>query len=213
MRGYLSIEIMLFYYFSFPATCPYITAVGSTAILGSVSGLHISKRDRNTPPPICSLYNCTSTPAKEVPAVTDNSNFTSGGGLSAVYSQPAYQTQAVKNYLSLPLSFPTPAIWNATNRAIPDVAVVGQNILVVNGSKTWVLGGTSASAPLFAGILSLINDFLLQNDKPPIGFANVLLYQMAGSNSPLKKGHDMEKLTFVHQRSVHNATTNSEKHP
>lgn len=46
--------------------------------------------------------------------------------------------------------------------------------------QIWVAGGTSASAPLFAGLLSLFNDFLLQNNKPPLGFVNPLLYTMSG---------------------------------
>jgi len=42
--------------------------------------------------------------------------------------------------------------------------------------------GTSASSPAFAGLVSLLNDFLLNANKKPLGFLNPLLYQIAASD-------------------------------
>ena len=36
--------------------------------------------------------------------------------------------------------------------------------------------GTSASSPVFASMVSLVNDRLLNAGKPPLGFLNPLLY-------------------------------------
>jgi len=165
---------------SFPATSPYITAVGATAILGSGPGV---QSRGGTLPPLCKSYECTDpTRAEEIPAITHNSQFTSGGGFSAVFSRPKYQESAVATYLQTPVlagRFPPSEIWNHSNRAIPDISTIGQNVLMINGSAVLVNGGTSASAPIFAGLLTLVNDFLLHNHKPPVGFVNPLLYQMA----------------------------------
>jgi len=38
--------------------------------------------------------------------------------------------------------------------------------------------GTSASAPLLAGMIALWNDMRFQNGMPPLGFMNPLLYEM-----------------------------------
>ena len=43
--------------------------------------------------------------------------------------------------------------------------------------------GTSASAPVFAGVVSLLNDARLAAGKSPLGFLNPLLYQLAAEHS------------------------------
>lgn len=40
-------------------------------------------------------------------------------------------------------------------------------------------GGTSASAPLLAGIMALLDQQLIEEGKPPLGCINPLLYAMA----------------------------------
>lgn len=46
----------------------------------------------------------------------------------------------------------------------------------MNGKQTAV-DGTSCSAPIFAGIVALLNNYRIQNHKSPLGFLNPLLYQ------------------------------------
>merc|ERR1719161_3536313 len=41
------------------------------------------------------------------------------------------------------------------------------------------VAGTSASCPVFAGIVSLLNDAQIKNGKKPLGFLNPWLYQNA----------------------------------
>jgi tripeptidyl-peptidase-1 len=49
--------------------------------------------------------------------------------------------------------------------------------VVLGGSPQWN-GGTSASTPTFAGIVSLLNDHRFNNGKKQLGFLNFLLYEM-----------------------------------
>ena len=51
------------------------------------------------------------------------------------------------------------------------------------GGEISVTAGTSASTPIFAGIISLLNDLRLNAGKKPLGFLSPLLYQMR-SQSP-----------------------------
>lgn len=39
------------------------------------------------------------------------------------------------------------------------------------------MGGTSAAAPTFASVISLLNDFSLSRGEPSLGFLNPWLYQ------------------------------------
>jgi kumamolisin len=71
----------------------------------------------------------------------------SGGGFSAVFARPAWQANVVSN----------------SNRGVPDVAAsadpeCGYNILV--DGQRMVVGGTSAAAPLWAGLITLLNQKL-----------------------------------------------------
>jgi tripeptidyl-peptidase-1 len=44
-----------------------------------------------------------------------------------------------------------------------------------------VTGGTSASAPEWAGVIALLNDIRATNGLPPLGFFNTRLYQQNGA--------------------------------
>jgi hypothetical protein len=58
-----------------------------------------------------------------------------------------------------------------------DVSAVGLNILLyVDGQPNFV-GGTSASAPIFSSIITLINEKRLGAGKSTVGFVNPTLYK------------------------------------
>jgi kumamolisin len=88
-----------------------------------------------------------------------------GGGVSEVFALPSYQSNAK-----------VPAAPNKfVGRGVPDVAgnadpETGYNV-VVDGQAT-VIGGTSAVAPLWAGLFARINEALGAN----VGYVNTLLY-------------------------------------
>lgn len=107
----------------------------------------------------------------------------SGGGLSVSFQRPYYQTG--------------PGVDNSHSngmRQVPDVAAnadanTGYSLYVheSNGSGWGVFGGTSASAPLWAGWAVLAN----QLAGRPLGFLNPLLYA-AGASPPYARGyHDV----------------------
>jgi kumamolisin len=95
-----------------------------------------------------------------------------GGGVSDVFSLPTYQ-----NGFNLPA-----ASGQAGGRGVPDVAgdadpSTGYNVLV--DGENAVFGGTSAVAPLFAGLIARIN----QSTGKAIGFLNPLIYSQAIESS------------------------------
>lgn len=61
-------------------------------------------------------------------------------------------------------------------RAYPDIAAQGLYFAVVWNSTLKKVSGTSASSPLAASIVALINDALISSGKPPLGFLNPWLY-------------------------------------
>ncbi|RPD64171.1 subtilisin-like protein [Lentinus tigrinus ALCF2SS1-7] len=99
----------------------------------------------------------------------------SGGGFSNYFAQPSYQTAAVTTFLSK-LGSTNAGQFNKTGRAYPDVAAQGQGFQVVIGGRVASVGGTSASSPTFAGVISLLNDFRLSQSKAPLGFLNPIIY-------------------------------------
>ena len=90
----------------------------------------------------------------------------SGGGIGTNYSIPYWQTNAI-----------TPANQGSTAfRNSPDVAMVASNVVVIESGISFKVGGTSISAPLWAGITALINQQASQHGLPPVGFLNPSLY-------------------------------------
>jgi tripeptidyl-peptidase-1 len=57
--------------------------------------------------------------------------------------------------------------------------------------KPMLIGGTSASAPTFAGIVALLNDVRLSNNLSSLGFLNPLLYSKGiGGLNDITVGHN-----------------------
>ena len=127
----------------FPASSPYVLACGGTKL--TLSGTKISSEQ---------AWNELS-----------SDEGATGGGVSEVFALPSYQQSA--NVPKAPNGF--------VGRGVPDVAgdadpETGYNVLV-DGQQT-VIGGTSAVAPLWAGLLARINQSLGKN----VGYLNPLLY-------------------------------------
>jgi tripeptidyl-peptidase-1 len=107
----------------------------------------------------------------------------SGGGFSAVFKRPAYQDARVKAYLGK-AKLPPAGLFDAAGRATPDVSALATNYRVYSGG--WgSISGTSAATPVFAGIISLINDRRIAQGKPTLGFLNTVLYGAAAGDSPV----------------------------
>jgi len=141
---------------SFPATAPYVTAVGAT-----------QGPENNTPEIACTS--------------STGGGITTGGGFSTVFSSPSYQTTAVANYFATAPNMPPNSSFVPTGRGYPDVAMMGHNYIISVGGNFSAGSGTSASSPVFAGLITLINDARIQAGKSPLGFLNQIIYNLAST--------------------------------
>jgi len=122
---------------------------------------------------------------------TENGWSSSGGGFSSVFPRPAWQDKTVAAYKEK-ATLPSSDMYNADGCAKPDIAAVATNYKVSSGGGFYgTLTGTSASSPAFAGMVSLINDLLVDAGKPTVGFINPLLYAAADANSADFLGFDV----------------------
>ena len=65
-------------------------------------------------------------------------------------------------------------IWSG--RGYPDVALLGASYIVYANRSLVALYGTSASSPVFAGMVSLVNAARLAAGKSALGWLNPALY-------------------------------------
>ncbi|KAF9464795.1 tripeptidyl peptidase A [Collybia nuda] len=118
--------------------------------------------------------------------------FFSGGGFSNYFSRPWYQDRVVQDYLKNLPEDTYKGLFNRGGRAIPDVAAQGRRFRVFWKGNIISIGGTSASAPTFAGIVALLNDARLAKHLPPLGFLNPLLYTkgLEGAFNDITEGNN-----------------------
>ena len=121
-----------------------------------------------------------------------------GGGISGTFAQPTWQVgPGVKNQYS------------NGNREVPDVSAdadpatgyavyctVSASGCPSTGSIT--VGGTSAAAPLWAGSMALINNYLQSQNKPLAGFISPKLYSLANSSQQYAPFHDVTSGTNLY---------------
>jgi subtilase family serine protease len=162
---------------SWPASSPWVTSVGATRFVDQKAGNAEMASDQ----------------------------FGSGGGFSEQFDQSdaAWQVAATATYLSTvdPSTLPPADAFPAKGRGTPDVSALGEGYQVIVGGHPTSVGGTSASSPAFAGMISLINEARIVAGKPVMGFLNPFLYKNAdaftdvvlGSN---KVGRGGEKLPY-----------------
>ncbi|KAF9034002.1 family S53 protease [Hymenopellis radicata] len=98
-----------------------------------------------------------------------------GGGFSNFFSRPSYQDADVSAYLTT-LGSTYSGKYNASGRGFPDIAAQGQRVEIFYRGSAGLVSGTSASTPIFASIISLINDRLVAAGKPVLGFLNPFIY-------------------------------------
>jgi len=138
---------------SFPASCPYVTAVGATqtTTVGS---------------------------SKEIREVAV-SRFYSGGGFSNYFARPSYQDSVVEDYLNRASEvgdYLDKGYFNRGGRAYPDVAAEGDRFRIWVSGSAASIGGSSAATPVFAAVVALLNDARLKAGKKPLGFLDPWLY-------------------------------------
>lgn len=144
-----------------PASSPWVTAVGGTSLGVGASNQRVLETGWGT-----SNYQCNST---TLVCTRTGWLYGAGGGVSTVFAEPSYQQAAGLNL---------------TGRGVPDVAALGdpQTGLLIGQTQSFPdgvyyseyrIGGTSLSSPIFAGLMALAD----QAAGHPHGFANPMFYQ------------------------------------
>ncbi|KAK2462490.1 hypothetical protein APHAL10511_005460 [Amanita phalloides] len=136
---------------TFPASCPYITAVGATG------------------------------------GIPEYGAGLSSGGFSNYYGRPAYQAAAVNGYLNQ-IGGLYNGRFNRNGRGFPDISAQGLSILIVRNQAQILVQGTSASAPICASVISLLNDRYITRYGRALGFLNPLIYARGGIFNDITTG-------------------------
>eukprot|EP00931_Biecheleriopsis_adriatica_P049177 TRINITY_DN28438_c0_g1_i1.p1 TRINITY_DN28438_c0_g1~~TRINITY_DN28438_c0_g1_i1.p1 ORF type:complete len:771 (-),score=102.08 TRINITY_DN28438_c0_g1_i1:21-2333(-) len=162
-----------------PASSPYITAVGATMISNHVSEVCNVKRVYAMGTNSSMPFSCPEMDIGEIVCTTEKgAMITGGGGFSDRFPRPFYQNEAVDEYLMNPGLGLNTSLFNASGRAYPDISAIGQNIPIVFEGQLVMVGGTSSSSPIVAGLVALLNGERLAAGHAPLGFLNPLLYSV-----------------------------------
>lgn len=143
-----------------PSGQPYVCSVGGTTLSVQKSNVNENYLSETT-------WN-------------DGPGSAGGGGVSVYWPIPQYQKKAAALTAK---AYPKSGT-SATMRNVPDVSLnadpnTGYLIYVTDpgaGAGYYQYGGTSASAPLWAGFTALVNQSRVSAGKGPIGFPNPALY-------------------------------------
>jgi kumamolisin len=143
----------------FPASSPHVLGCGGTKLVASGSEIKSEK-----------VWN-----------EEKSGNGATGGGVSNFFPQPVWQEGA---------KIPKPTVPTG-GRGVPDVAadadpVTGYYVRV--DGESFAIGGTSAVAPLWAGLIALCN----AQNKSTVGFINPTLYatKLGGAFHDIKVGNN-----------------------
>lgn len=152
---------------TFPANIPEVTAVGGTEFNES-SGAGWNVQNGTT---FSSASGYIAEKAWNDTALGHGLSST-GGGASQVYAKPWWQTG--------------PGVPDDKARDVPDVSLTASGAhdgyLIYSGGQLLTIGGTSASSPAFAGIVALLNQYLVAKGtlaKAGLGNINPALYNLA----------------------------------
>ncbi|KAH9060148.1 subtilisin-like protein [Lactarius vividus] len=104
----------------------------------------------------------------------------SGGGFSNHFPRPEFQDYDVTTFLEQ-LGSQHDGLYNSAGRGIPDLAAQAVNLHIIVGGEGFSAVGTSGAVPTVAGIISLLNDYLLSTGRNPLGFLNPWLYGIGAS--------------------------------
>jgi len=169
------------YFPSFPASSPYVTAVGATQ--GPETG------------------------DAEIACQSNQGGIiTTGGGFSTFYATPTWQQDAVDAYFnSLPAGDVPTSGYNRNGRGYPDISLIGVNYQTVIQGQMANLFGTSASAPVFAAMLTLLNAARATNNRTSVGFINPTLYGYGMPNTFGPNGENFNPFNDI--TSGHNQCT------
>ncbi|HVN06371.1 MAG TPA: protease pro-enzyme activation domain-containing protein [Bryobacteraceae bacterium] len=150
-----------------PASLPEVTGVGGTEFQES-SGSYWSTQNSSDLTSALSYIPEISWNDSSI----DGSPAASGGGASAYFSKPSWQSAT--------------GVPDDGKRDVPDVSMSASadhdGYVIVSGGQTQIIGGTSVGGPQFAGIAALLSQYLVANgleSSASLGNINPQLYALA----------------------------------
>ncbi|WP_299004176.1 hypothetical protein [uncultured Shewanella sp.] len=176
----------------YPASSPYVTAVGGSFLQVDWQWDPTSTRfllDMDD------YFNVTDNSGQQTEMVWSEawiqamfSNGTTGGGVSDLFSMPNWQSPVADLIVDNGNG--------KSGRGLPDIAwnaAFYSAVFIYNGGFVNIgdydfglwqpAGGTSAASPQIAGFFSLINQYLLEQDMDAIGHLNPYLYQITDDSA------------------------------
>lgn len=160
-----------------PASIPEVTGIGGTTLAEGSGTFWNSTND---------AYGSSAlTYIPEVAwndTIQDGAPSASGGGVSIYYARPSWQTG--------------PGVPNDNGRHVPDISMSSSadhdGYVVYNAGTRYSFGGTSAPTPAFAGVVALMNQYVVSRgiqSNAGLGNVNPKLYALAQQN--LSVFHDI----------------------
>ena len=184
-------ELALLEHFFMAGCAAGITYVEDSGDLGFTSDCETGKEGANYP---TSSHYVTGvggtqmvlTPENRIESETvwNDGDGSSGGGPSVIFERPSWQMgtgfEPFAGFGRL-----TPDVSFFASEDHPGYAIYGPPVFgPFDAPLGWLKGGgTSASAPLMAGIVALLNQQMIEAGKPPLGCINPLLYQLASDST------------------------------
>jgi subtilase family serine protease len=159
-----------------PASSPYVTAVGGTSLGVDSSNKYLFETGWET-------GKSTLNKGQFTPAYPGAYLYGSGGGTSRLFAQPAYQAGVVPAAMANK--------YGSATRVVPDIAALGDPTTGMLVGQTqdfgggvvkyseYRIGGTSLSSPVTAGMMAVVQ----QKAGHVIGFANPLIYSKYGTSA------------------------------
>jgi subtilase family serine protease len=151
----------------FPASIPEVTAVGGSEFNEQLVAYWAPTNTVNSASALSHIPEMVWNDALALGAL-----WAGGGGASIHFPKPAWQTG--------------PGVPNDNARDMPDVVMAASfshdGYYVIRNGVSVTTGGTSAAAPVFAGILTLLNQYVVNNGiqkQPGLGNVNPMLYRLA----------------------------------
>jgi subtilase family serine protease len=171
----------------YPASSPFITAVGGTTLEVNKSSQRAAEYGWSTAKQTLCAVTSTTCGSATTPAGSLNWQAGGGGGTSYSYTQPYYQAPVVP----LALALRNEALFGPQLlRVIPDMSMdadaqsgmlIGLTQTFPNGTyyAQFKEGGTSLASPLLAGVIADVD----QRAGIPLGFLNPVLYKASVAKS------------------------------
>jgi subtilase family serine protease len=155
---------------SYPADSPFVTGVGGTT-------LFLTPQIESS-----SYFNSTAIYEGEQawsvsPQYVGPQGVSSGGGYSVIFPQPYYQA----------------GVTASKARSVPDVSADANpytGLIIVLGGVNYVIGGTSLSSPLWAGMTADLDQYVGRN----LGNLNPYLYAIYGNKA--EYNNDFHQVTY-----------------